>query len=231
MRILKACIPLVFLTGTNAAKPRTISVAASVPQGSSPPVDPSFPALAFETSSFYNYAMNEDGKPNTFSQNLINAIFSRTGGTPVLRVGGTSGDLGSFNAAQKVPASRPATEGGPAFGKPFLQIGPSYFEAYKSFPNANFVFMVPFAHYFGGEKGRLQNMLNWAEHGLKVIGDRLDALEIGNEPDFYNKKHFDTAKYIRLFNTAQKTLSKKFKQLQGKQIFQALDKAYSELDE
>lgn len=171
--------------------------------------------------------MDENGKPNTFSQNLIHAIFSRTGGTPVLRVGGTSGDLGQYNAAQKDSTSRPATAGGPAFGQPFLQIGPSFFEAYKSFPNANYLFMVPFAHYYGGEEGRLENMLDWAEQGLKVIGNRLDALEIGNEPDFYNKKHFDLEKYIDLYNTAQQALVKKFKQLRGKEIFQALDKAYS----
>ena len=35
--------------------------------------------------------LDANGNPNTFSQNLIQAINSRTGGVPIIRFGGTSG--------------------------------------------------------------------------------------------------------------------------------------------
>ncbi|KAF7192181.1 Beta-glucuronidase [Pseudocercospora fuligena] len=177
------------------------------------------PALAFEVSSFYSHAIDENGKPNEFSKNLINAIFSRTGGPPILRVGGTSGDHGRYNASLKTAVSHPATEGGPRFKKPYLQVGPSYFKAYDSFPNAKFVFMVPLEH------SNIENSLAWAEKGLAVIGSRLDALESGNEPDFYGG--FTIPGYIKKYNAMREALVKKFPKQLGGTIFQAIDKAFN----
>ncbi|KAK4614552.1 Beta-glucuronidase [Fulvia fulva] len=217
---------LTLLAAEAAIAQQIISVASSVPAGASKSVDKSFPGLTFEVSSFYNYAI-ADGKPNTFSQNLINDIFSRTGGTPILRVGGTSGDHGHFDANQKESVNFPATIRGPAFDKPYLALGPSYFEAYKSFPNAKFLFMVPHEQVYLGEQP-ISNTIEWARHGLAVIGDRLDALEIGNEPDFYPR--ITHQKYIDSSLKIQAALQKEFpKLLTGKPIFQTIDKAWNPL--
>ena len=117
-----------------------LTIPSKPPTEASDAIDLSFPGFAFEQASFYNYSIDADGRPNTFSQNLMDAVLSRTGGTPILRVGGTSGDHAHYNASQKFAVNRPATEGGPAFRPPYLSLGPSYFEAFKNFPEAKYIF-------------------------------------------------------------------------------------------
>lgn len=60
------------------------SVSITVPSSddSSDTIDPNFPAFGFEEASFVNYALDADGNTNEFSQNLIEVVTSRTGGTP-----------------------------------------------------------------------------------------------------------------------------------------------------
>lgn len=195
----------------------SLAVPSAPPADTSNVIDRSFLGFAFEQASFYNYSFNPDGTPNVFSQNLINSVLGRTGGTPILRVGGTSGDKGHYDATQTFPLSRPATDGkGPAFRKPFLSVGPSYFEAFKNFPQAQFIFMVPLLH------RNLTNSLEWARQGLAAIGDRLEALEIGNEPDLY--QWFNVSSYVKEYVQFQKALSAEFPdQLGSGPKFQALD--------
>lgn len=71
-----------------AASPH-VSVPASVPPDASSIVDPDFAGFAFEQASLWNYALDLDGNPNVFSQNLIAEITKRTGGKPLIRLGGT----------------------------------------------------------------------------------------------------------------------------------------------
>jgi len=68
-------------------------------------ISPSFPNIALEFASLINYATSkftlvpvadilaslDDPSPNQFTINLINEIFKRTGGQPIIRTGGTSG--------------------------------------------------------------------------------------------------------------------------------------------
>ena len=89
----------------------TISPSATLPPGAAPTVDPTFAGLAFEARSFCYYAggfiallpvtgflRNEkltthkgpDGRPNKFSQNLVQAIANKTNTNGIIRVGGTS---------------------------------------------------------------------------------------------------------------------------------------------
>lgn len=63
-----------------------------VPQHVSEKVDPDFLGLAFEQASWTRYAMNDDGKLNQFSANLINEIYKRTGGKPIIRLVSTTQD-------------------------------------------------------------------------------------------------------------------------------------------
>ena len=96
---------------TRAAGGSTVNVPSSPPQGSFT-VDPSFPNFAFELASLFNFVQSEssrpidsmterngglasdtDSTPNQYSLNLLNEVYKRTGGHPVVRVGGTSGSV------------------------------------------------------------------------------------------------------------------------------------------
>lgn len=131
---------------SSEALAHTVQINATVPSNASKVVDRSFIGFAFEQSSFYNYSFDPQGNPNEFSQNLVDAVLSRTGGTPLLRVGGTSGDHGRYDAWQKNATNYPATKYGPQkkISGNRLAIEPSYFEAFKNWPGAKFELMVPF---------------------------------------------------------------------------------------
>lgn len=66
-----------------------VSVPSEVPADASSIVDPDFAGFAFEQASLWNYALDLDGNPNVFSQNLIAEITKRSGGKPLIRLGGT----------------------------------------------------------------------------------------------------------------------------------------------
>ncbi|XXG98298.1 hypothetical protein Hte_004621 [Hypoxylon texense] len=209
---------------------RTVSVSVNAPSDVSQKVDPSFPGFAFEQATFYNYSFDSQGNSNVFSQNLVNAILNRTGGTPLLRVGGTSGDAGNFSSTQQTPTNFPADEFGPQFHGN-LTIGPSYFKAFKNWPGAKFEFMVPF------KNTSHSHTLNWAEAGTKQIGiDNLCTLEIGNEPTFYPwfSKTNNTAgveTYAERYPNLQDQLKQRIPSLDGKRVFQALDTAANDAED
>jgi hypothetical protein len=77
-----------WLAVTTAASPY-VSVPPKVPADASGVVDPDFAGFAFEQASLWNYALDLDGNPNVFSQNLIAEITKRSGGRPLIRLGGT----------------------------------------------------------------------------------------------------------------------------------------------
>lgn len=85
-----------------------ILVPDSTPGSASPPVSPDFIGFAFEEASFPRYVQTRDGNTNQYSLNLIDAIMSRTGGKPIVRLGGTSADYGRFIPSQQEPALPPA---------------------------------------------------------------------------------------------------------------------------
>ena len=198
---------------------QALNVPSIVPKTASPIVDLSFPGFAFEQNSFYVFAFNETGSPNTFSQHLISSVLNRTGGAPILRVGGTSGDFARYNGSQKDYSIPPALQQPPYIHKPYLSIGPSFFKAFQSFPGARYIFQVPLA------MDDLKETLQWTKLGLDHIGaDNLESLEIGNEPNFY--KHYSLADYVEQHNTFATALSKNYSRLAGAPIYQALDIAW-----
>lgn len=104
--ILSLLWSLSWLVFVVKAETYAFSVPPGLPSNASPKVDPSFPNFGFEESSIVPYStcallailsvtqltfLVANGTPNTFSQNLLNAVFSRTGGKPILRIGGTTG--------------------------------------------------------------------------------------------------------------------------------------------
>ncbi|KAI0812919.1 hypothetical protein GGR55DRAFT_677245 [Xylaria sp. FL0064] len=215
---------LVLLLGigpfSSQALTHTVHIPATVPSNASKVVDQSFTGFAFEQSSFYNYSFDAQGNPNEFSQNLVDAVLSRTGGTPLLRVGGTSGDHGRYDASQKNATNYPATKFGPQtkVSGNRLVIGPSFFKAFKNWPGAKFELMVPFYN------TTFSHSVEWARAGVNQIGiDNLYALEIGNEPTFY--PWFSIKEYVKRYQSLQARLIAAIPSLADKRIFQAFDTA------
>lgn len=157
----------------------TLTLPSTTPS-SARKIDPQFAGFAFEEASFVEYAIDTDGKPNTYSQNMINAVSSRTDVAPVIRVGGTSGDYAVYDPQASAPADPQAKQDGFQTTRG-LKIGPSYFEGFKNFPGAKYILGVPFA------SNNLSNTIAFAKAGVQAIGaDNLQAIEIGNEPNAYS---------------------------------------------
>ena len=113
--------------------------------------------------SFHEYAGNLT-TPNTFSANLISEVSRRTGAPVHIRVGGTSLDFATYNAAQDTalvlpPGTAPGSipqgmKHSPTFERLGLtgwtigmSIGNAWFEGFQSFSNVKFTYMVSFANY------------------------------------------------------------------------------------
>ncbi|KAI6080705.1 glycoside hydrolase family 79 protein [Hypoxylon rubiginosum] len=171
--------------GSAATLPRdATSFSVKVPEVSaidaSPKVDPSFCGLAFEQSSFVRYAQNDDGKVNSFSKNLIDAITSRTGGAPIIRLGGTSPDYGKYLPGQEEPAL-PVAEQDNYQDVGHTTIGPSYWDLPKNFPGAKYMVEVPLA------TTNVSEAVAWAQAAMKGIGiDNIHSIQPGNEADLYS---------------------------------------------
>ncbi|KAI4867653.1 glycoside hydrolase family 79 protein [Hypoxylon rubiginosum] len=170
--------------GSTAALPRdgsslSVKVPAVSAVDASSMVDPSFCGLAFEQSSFVRYAQSDDGKPNAFSANLIKAITSRTGGAPIIRLGGTSPDYGKYLPGQKEPAL-PVAEQDNYQDVGHTTIGPSYWNLSKNFPGAKYMVEVPLA------TTNISETVAWAQSAVKGIGiDNIHSIQPGNEADLY----------------------------------------------
>ncbi|KAI0105891.1 glycoside hydrolase family 79 protein [Daldinia grandis] len=145
----------------------------------SDPIDPSFCGFAFEEASFVRYAQDDNSKPNAFSKNLIKAVTSRTGGTPIIRLGGTSPDYARYLPGQKEPAL-PVAEQDNYQNVGFTTIGPSYWDLTHNFPGAKYMVQVPLA------TTNVSETVAWAQSAVKGIGlENIHSIQPGNEADLY----------------------------------------------
>ncbi|TQV91118.1 beta-glucuronidase [Cordyceps javanica] len=148
-------------------------------------VDPDFAALSFDQASFVNYALNNDGTPNAFSQNLVDAIYTRTGGKPLIRLGGIRADYARYVENQTAPVLPRAevSDGEEAGGGRIdgTTIGPSYWDVVaNSFPAAQYIVQVPMAD------PDTARVVRWAKAAAARVGlDRIHSFEPGHEPDRY----------------------------------------------
>ena len=157
-----------------------IEVPATTPPNASPPVSPNFIGFAFEEASFPRYVQTRDGQVNQFSLNLIDAIMSRTGGHPIVRLGGTSADYARYIESQE-EAALPSAEvynyqdiGG-------TSIGPAYWDLCHIIPNSKYIVQFPMAH------TNVSESVLWARTAAERIGiDLIEAFEPGNEGDLYS---------------------------------------------
>ncbi|KAL2274092.1 hypothetical protein FJTKL_03699 [Diaporthe vaccinii] len=161
-----------------AASPH-VSVPASVPPDASSIVDADFAGFAFEQASLWNYALDLDGNPNVFSQNLIAEITKRTGGKPLIRLGGTSADYAYYLENQTTPAE-PRAEVYNYQDVGGTTIGPLYWDLCLNFPDALYIIQTPLAI------TDINETVLWATTAVEHIGiDRIHSFEPGNEADLY----------------------------------------------
>ncbi len=167
---LTACIP---------RSPSSVQVPVAVPAEASLEIDPDFLGLAFEQASFTRYAEDDAGDVNTFSANLMNSIYSRTGGKPNIRLGGTSPDYGKYLPGQAETAL-PVAEQNNYQDVGHTTIGPSYWALAKNFPDAVYIVQVPMA------TTNISESIAWVQSALDTIdGDQIFSIQPGNEPDLY----------------------------------------------
>lgn len=161
----------------------SFTVPSGVPTDASHVVDPDFLGLAFEQSSLVRYATDDDGNANTFSQNLLQAIYSRTSGKPIIRLGGTSNDYGTYLPGQIEPAL-PVSEQDNYQNVGGTTIGPSYWPLTANFPGAKYMVQVPLA------TANVSESVAWAQAAVAGIGlDQIHSIQIGNEPDLYREDY------------------------------------------
>lgn len=132
--------------------------------------------------------------------NLMNSILSKTGGRPIIRIGGTSAyvmrhfltlapsapnlpcrDHAKFIPSQAEPAL-PVADANHAASFGNGSIGPSFWQTVKNFTalNATFIVQVPLA------TTNVTESVSWAKAAVDGLGmQNIDAIEIGNEPDLY----------------------------------------------
>lgn len=192
-------------------------------------IDPDFPALAFEQASFINYALNNDGSPNVFSRNLVDAIYARTGGKPIIRLGGATADYARYVATQAAPVL-PRAKAGTAQPLGGTTIGPAYWDVVaSSFPTAQYVIQVPLAD------PDMSHAVGWAKAATARVGlARIHSFEPGHEPDRYPAAGFgppswqgrqDNGTYVVNFLNYCDAVAAALGLPRGTRMFQALDTA------
>lgn len=172
-----------YLAGPSAALKEdtvhSIPIPGEVPTDASANVDPSFAGLAFEQASWVRYATDDSGGVNTFSRNLMDSMYSRTGGKPIIRLGGTSPDYARYLPDQVEPAL-PVAEQDNYQNIGGTTIGPSYWPLSKVFPDAAYMVQVPLA------VANVSEAVAWAVSAVDGIGiEQIHSIQIGNEPDLY----------------------------------------------
>lgn len=82
----------------------------------------------------------------------------------------------NYSSTQTEPIKRLVAKQDP-LGDIQFTLGLSYFQTFKSFTGVKYVWQVPLS------KGAMKTSVKLAELGVEAIGnDRLEAIEIGNEP-------------------------------------------------
>jgi hypothetical protein len=181
MHYLSLCTLLVALDAT-AVHAISVSPPSTKPSGAYV-VPKDFVGFGIEAAFMNNYT-------GQFSQNLISSVASRMSEKPVMRIGGTSGDKFQFDP--NLSAVKFCYEGAnqcPNGSNAGYRLGPSYFDGFKSFTSAKINIQAPL-----GGTVNLTNSKAYVTRAYNNVGaDRVDAIALGNEPEWYD----DTAiKYV-----------------------------------
>ncbi|KAF6825665.1 glycoside hydrolase family 79 protein, partial [Colletotrichum musicola] len=169
-----------------AALTRAVSGVNPVPgPESASAVFEAFVSYSLEFVFFPDFAGNESS-PNKFSDNLLVNLGNLQGVRPYIRVGGNTQDYALYddslpyavNGTYDFDRSRdyPTT----------IDIGPSFFESYRTFPNTKFTHGFNLG--LGANRSEGWDTLKaTVPLACKAIGkDNLDVWEYGNEPDLFS---------------------------------------------
>ncbi|KAF2728165.1 hypothetical protein EJ04DRAFT_592263 [Polyplosphaeria fusca] len=214
-----ALVPYAFAQSKNV----TLNPAPAPGSGASRAVNHNFPSLAWEKSSFAEYSGNGT-HPNLFSDALVNVLQEKVGTPLIIRIGGTSADQDHFNASQTVPLVKP-TPPIPNKGLWGYSIGPSYFESLVNFNNSKFIWMLPMAH--ANDLHMSQDALHQSKLAVNKLGNKLEMLELGNEPNLYipqkmRDNGYDPARYVAEALQHQKDFQGNVSSLPANTKYQAL---------
>ena len=147
---------------------------------SSVSIMPKAPASAFKPpADFVGFGFGQAWLPNyanSFSNNLIESVAARMNVEPIIRLGGTVGDLFLWNPHQKQAAVPAAGEDPDASGTTFT-LGPSFFDLFSAFPNARWSWQATMP-----SVTNLSTTIPLVEGAWNVTGNgKLVAIALGNE--------------------------------------------------
>ncbi|KAK7539301.1 uncharacterized protein J3D65DRAFT_618158 [Phyllosticta citribraziliensis] len=160
----------------------SIVVPGTVPDNASDVVDQAFVGFGIESTSFQLYALSGQtgSQTNQWTQNILSGFADRTGAPVNIRVGGTSLDNARFDATQE-PAVRYENATAPHTLHSPITLGQRWLAGLRALADVTWVLQLPFA------RGNQTNAVEFANAGLaSMTAGTLDALEIGNEPQWYH---------------------------------------------
>ncbi|KAJ2970373.1 hypothetical protein NUW58_g9720 [Xylaria curta] len=154
--------------------------------------DPSIASRILVGEPLDGFIIGNLSNPNKFSNNLLNNLGYLTGTKPYIRVGGNTQDYAIYNRSLTVALDGTVNETRSPDYPTTIEIGPSYFESYLTWPN------VKFTHGFnmGGNHDNRQwsTLIQTAEIACKTLGK--DKLHCYNESD-YVKEWLDGTRAIQ----------------------------------
>ena len=104
----------------------------------------------------------------------------------------------------------------PVPGDTNITIGPSFFEAFNKLPGAQYVLQVPLV------RQNLASSVAFAKAAFAAAGPRIQAVEIGNEPDLYPTTR-SNAEYVALYQQFDNAIVENVTGFPSGPFFQAPD--------
>ncbi|KAJ5091704.1 hypothetical protein NUU61_006574 [Penicillium alfredii] len=149
----------------NVTSFRSVSAQPIAPAGSvKVPAD--FFSFGFETAFLHHFN-------NNFSDNIVASVGARMGKPLIIRIGGTSGDLVSIDPHLSNATKCVKGPGCPIDSRATFELGPSYFETFKLFPNATMTIQAPISPYQEKNKdGSKREAKMDAPHGADMTNDK-----------------------------------------------------------
>ena len=131
----------------------------------------------------FDMLRTDSGNVNQFSKNLQDSIYSRTGSTPIIRLGGTSADYGKYLPGQSAPAL-PVAEQNNYQNVGGSTIGPGFWQTAAKWPEGKYMVQVPLAN------ANISEPVAWAKAAVSGLGlDRIHSIQLGNEPNLYSNNY------------------------------------------
>ena len=129
-----------------------------------------------------------NSSPNLFSRDILDLLYNKTGAHPFIRVGGTSTDRVYYNASQDISFYNVYDPESPTYKLGIadeVSVGPVWFEGFENFPGSYWSYQVNMGAGYNMPNG-LNNTLEVSRMVMNRVKDKLDAFEIGNEPEYFS---------------------------------------------